>query len=217
MNKEKILQETAKYVESKLSGEGSGHDWWHVYRVWKSAINIGKQENGDLFVIELAALLHDIADWKFNDGDENAGPKEARKWLEKMSVDETTIAHVCEIIKEMSFKGAGEKNKIRTKEGMVVQDADRLDAIGAIGIARAFAYGGHVGREMYNPNIDPEKHENFEQYKSKNGPTINHFYEKLLLLKGLMNTSTAKKIAKMRHEVMKQFLDEFYKEWEGKN
>lgn len=215
MNEEAILKQTEEYIKNKLSGEGSGHDWWHIYCVWKNAIHIGKDENVNLFVVQLAALLHDISDWKFNDGDDDVGPRLAREWLEKMQVEENIISHVCEIIKEMSFKGAGVKTFMRTKEGMVVQDADRLDAIGAIGIARTFAYGGHKGREIYNPNVKPELHDSFEKYKSGTGPTINHFYEKLLLLKDLMNTKTAKKIAEERHRFMEQFLDRFYKEWEG--
>ncbi|MBA3064551.1 HD domain-containing protein, partial [Candidatus Woesearchaeota archaeon] len=188
MNQNEIIKRTADYVKSKLDGEGSGHDWWHIYRVWKTAIEIGKKESADLFVVQLAALLHDIADWKFHSGDDSVGPKLAREWLEKLDVDENIISHVCKIIKQVSFKGAGVKSKIKTKEGMVVQDADRLDALGAIGIARAFAYCGHKGREIYNPDIKPEKHESFEQYKKSKGTTINHFYEKLLLLKDLMNT-----------------------------
>ena len=217
MNEEAILKQTEEYIKNKLSGEGSGHDWWHVYRVWKNAIHIGKHENVDLFVVQLAALLHDISDWKFNDGDDNVGPKLAGEWLEKMQVEEKIVSHICEIIKEMSFKGAGVKTQMRTKEGMVVQDADRLDAIGAIGIARTFAYGGHKGREIYNPNIKPELHDSFEKYKIGTGSTINHFYEKLLLLKDLINTKTAKKIAEERHKFMEQFLDRFYKEWNGKD
>ena len=217
MNEEAILKQTEEHIKNKLSGEGSGHDWWHVYRVWKNAIHVGKHENVNLFVVQLAALLHDISDWKFNDGDDDVGPKLAREWLEKVQVEEDMISHVCEIIKEMSFKGAGVKTPMRTKEGMVVQDADRLDAIGAIGIARTFAYGGHKNREIYNPNIKPDLHDSFKKYKSGTGPTINHFYEKLLLLKDLMNTETAKKIAEERHKFMEQFLDRFYKEWEGKD
>ena len=217
MNKEEIIKKTADYVESRLDGEGSGHDWWHIYRVWKTAVNIGEKESADLFVVQLAALLHDIADWKFHSGDDSVGPKLAREWLEKLDVDENIIFNVCKIIKELSFKGAGVKSKIKTKEGMVVQDADRLDAIGAIGIARAFAYGGHKGREIYNPDIKPEKHETFEQYKNNKGPTINHFYEKLLLLKDLMNTPSAREIAEERHRFMEEYLDKFFKEWEVKD
>jgi len=217
MNEEAILKQTEEHIKNKLSGEGSGHDWWHVYRVWKNVIHIGKHENVNLFVVQLVALLHDISDWKFNDGDDDVGPKLAREWLEKVQVEEDIISHVCEIIKEMSFKGVGVKTPMRTKEGMVVQDADRLDAIGAIGIARTFAYGGHKNREIYNPNIKPDLHDSFEKYKSGTCPTINHFYEKLLLLKDLMNTETAKKIAEERHKFMEQFLDRFYKEWDGKD
>ena len=217
MNRKKIINQTAEYIKNKLSGEGSGHDWWHVYRVWKNAVHIGKHEKADLFVVELATLLHDIADWKFNEGNDDVGPQLAREWLEKLSVDENVISHVCQIIKNASFKGAGVMTRITTTEGMVVQDADRLDAIGAIGIGRTFAYGGSKGREMYNPDIKPAKHESFEQYKNNQSPTINHFYEKLLLLKELMNTATAKKIAKKRHKIMEVFLDEFFQEWEGKD
>ncbi len=217
MSEAEILKKTEEYIKNRLSGEGSGHDWWHVYRVWKNAIYIGKYEDVDLFVVQLGALLHDISDWKFNDGDDNVGPKAAREWLEKLEVEEGVISHVCKIIKEISFKGAGVKTPMSTIEGMVVQDADRLDAIGAIGIARTFAYGGHKGREIWNPNIGPELHDSFEKYRNSTGPTINHFYEKLLLLKELMNTNSAKKIAENRHKFMEQFLDRFYKEWECKD
>jgi len=192
LNKKQIIQQTAEYIRERLTGESSGHDWWHVYRVWKNAIHIGKQEQVDLFVVELAALLHDIADWKFHDGNEAIGPQLAREWLEKLSVGENVISQVCQIIQDISFKGAGVKTPMKTTEGMVVQDADRLDAIGAIGIARTFAYGGSKGREMYNPEIKPESHDSFQQYKNNQGTTINHFYEKLLLLKDLMNTDTAR-------------------------
>lgn len=216
MNKKVILKQTEEYVKDKLSGEGSGHDWWHIYRVWQNAKHIGQYEQADMFVVELAALLHDIADWKFNDGDDSVGPKLAREWLTKLQVEENIIAHVCQIIKDLSFKGAGVKSKIHTIEGMVVQDADRLDALGAIGIARAFAYGGHKNREMYNPNVKAEQHNSFEEYKNSHGTTINHFYEKLLLLKNLMNTTTAKKIAESRHAFMEEYLERFYDEWAGK-
>ncbi len=215
MNREIILQKTSEHVKSLLAGEGSGHDWWHVYRVWQNARRIAQGENADSFVIELAALLHDIADWKFS-GDDEAGPREARKWLESLGADETVIRHVCDIIRDVSFKGAGVKIPMKTKEGMIVQDADRLDAIGAIGIARTFAYGGSKGREMYNPAVKPEHHDSFESYKKNSGPTINHFYEKLLLLKSLMNTETARQLAGERHQFMEEFLTRFYSEWNGK-
>ncbi|OFY43693.1 MAG: phosphohydrolase [Bacteroidetes bacterium GWF2_40_14] len=217
MSDNQIINQTASHIKAQLSGEGSGHDWWHVYRVWKNAIHIGKQENADMFVVELAALLHDIADWKFNDGNEDIGPRLAREWLESLSVDQKVISQVCNIVRDISFKGAGVTNKIDTLEGMVVQDADRLDAIGAIGICRTFAYGGSTGREIYNPGIPPQKHNSFDEYKSNKGPTINHFYEKLLLLKDLMNTATARKIATRRHLVMENFLNQFYQEWECKD
>lgn len=216
MEKEDVIRQTADYARQTLEGEGSGHDWLHVYRVWINAVHIGKKENADMLVVELAALLHDIADWKFQGGDDSIGPKKAKEWLEKLNVEESVISHVCEIIKELSFKGTGVKSNIKTKEGMVVQDADRLDAIGAIGIARAFAYGGHKGREIYNPEIKPVMHGSFEQYKNTVGTTVNHFYEKLLLLKDLMNTEAGKKIAEERHNYMEQYLDKFFKEWDGK-
>jgi len=215
MNKDSIIKSTSDYVRETLQGEGSGHDWWHVWRVWKLAVDIGEKENADLFVVQLAALLHDIVDWKSQGGDEFAGPRAAGEWLSGLGVDQRVIDQVCEIVRDVSFKGAGVKSKMKTREGMVVQDADRLDAMGAIGIARAFAYGGHKGREIHNPQIKPEKHKTFEQYKKSRGPTINHFYEKLLLLKDLMNTQTAKKMASGRHEFMKEYLNRFFKEWEG--
>lgn len=215
MTQEEVIKNTADYVKNKLRGEGSGHDWWHVFRVWKNAINISKNEKADLFVVELAALLHDIADWKFNNGDEDIGPNMAMEWLEKNCVNENIIAHICDIIRNISFKGAGVENNIQTIEGMIVQDADRLDAIGAIGIARAFAYGGNKNREIYNPEIKPEFHKTFEEYKKNNSTSLNHFYEKLLLLKDLMNTKTGKLIAQERHGFMKNFLVEFLEEWEG--
>jgi len=215
MEKELIVIQTADFMKSELTGEGSGHDWWHVYRVWKNAVQIAKREDVDLFVVELAALLHDIADWKFNDGNEDIGPQLAREWLESLNVEENEISNVCQIIQDISFKGSGVVTNMKTQEGKIVQDADRLDAMGAIGIGRAFAYGGSKGREMYNPDLKPEKHNSFEQYKKSQSSSINHFYEKLLLLKELMNTDTAKKIAEKRHVVMLNYLDDFLQEWEG--
>ena len=215
MEKELIVIQTADFMKSELTGEGSGHDWWHVYRVWKNAVQIAKREDVDMFVVELAALLHDIADWKFNDGNEDIGPQLAREWLESLNVEENEISNVCQIIQDISFKGSGVVTNMKTQEGKIVQDADRLDAMGAIGIGRAFAYGGSKGREMYNPELMPEKHISFEQYKKSQSSSINHFYEKLLLLKELMNTETAKKIAEKRHVVMVNFLDDFFQEWEG--
>lgn len=217
MNKRKIIENTVKYAREKLRGESSGHDWWHVYRVWKMAKNIGQKEKADMFVIELAALLHDIADYKMHGGDDTVGPKLAKEWLEKQEVNEKIIAHICAIIKEASFKGAKVRTKINTLEGKVVQDADRLDAIGAIGISRTFAYGGAKNKEIYDPNIKPKMHRSFEEYKNNKSSTINHFYEKLLLLKDLMNTQSGKKIAQKRNKIMERFLKDFFNEWEGKS
>lgn len=213
-NQKKIIKKTLEFVKDNSETESS-HDFWHVYRVWKMSKRIVKKESCDEFVVELAALLHDIGDWKFNDGKEK-GDEIAREWLEKNNVNKEVIDKVCEIIVNVSFKGAKVKSKMTTKEGMIVQDADRLDAIGAIGIARAFAYGGYKKRPMYDPNIKPKLHNSFEEYKKGNSPTINHFYEKLLLLKNLMNTETARKIAQERHQFMEEFLNRFFKEWEGK-
>lgn len=213
VNPEEILARTAERVKERLSGEHTGHDWFHTERVWKSARLIGAHEHADMFVVELAALLHDVADWKFAEGDETAGPREARAWLEQLHVDEQVITHITDIISELSFKGAGVKSVMKTKEGMVVQDADRLDALGAIGIARAFAYGGYKGSELYNPDIAPTLHATFEQYKKGRGSTINHFYEKLLLLKDRMNTPTGRRMAEQRHAFMEEFLKQFYDEW----
>ncbi|MDP4202563.1 MAG: HD domain-containing protein [Bacteroidota bacterium] len=215
MNQQEIIDQTATFIKEQLSGESSGHDWWHVYRVWKSAVRIGKQEQADLFVVELAALLHDIADWKFHDGNDEVGPQRAAEWLQTLQVDTIIIAHVCKIIRDISFKGAGVATAMHSIEGKVVQDADRLDAIGAIGIARTFAYGGSKGREMYNPDVSPLLHDSFEAYKQNQSHTINHFYEKLLLLKERMNTATARQLAEQRHRVMEDYLDQFYREWEG--
>ncbi len=217
MNKKDILKKTESYLKNRLKNMDVGHDWWHTYRVRKMAIKIAREEkNVDLFVVQLAALLHDIADWKFHDGDLSLGPKLAREWLEKLEVEESVISHVCEIIENISFKGARVRSRMKTREGMVVQDADRLDGIGAIGIARTFAYGGYKAREIYNPAIKPEKHDTFEKYKNNKGTSINHFYEKLLLLKNLMNTKTGKRIAEKRHKFTVLFLKQFLREWKGK-
>lgn len=215
MTESETLSETETYVRDKLLGEGSGHDWWHIDRVRNMALRLGKKENADLFVVELASLLHDIADHKFHDGNEQIGPETARNWLQGLEVDKTVIDHVCEIIRDVSFKGSEVITPMNTIEGMVVQDADRLDALGAIGIARAFAYGGYRERELYNPNIPHEKHDTFEHYKKSTGPTINHFYEKLFLLKDRMNTESGQQLAEERHRYMEEFVDRFLSEWEG--
>lgn len=196
-----------------MQGESSGHDWWHIYRVWQTSLYIAARENVDSVVVQLAALLHDIGDWKFHAGDESVGPRLAREWLQLLSVEERVIDHVCTIIANLSFKGADVKAAPLSLEGQVVQDADRLDAIGAIGIARAFAYGGAKGREMHDPQIVPVLHTSFEQYKASRGTTINHFHEKLLLLKDRLNTSTAKALAERRHAFMLEFLEQFDAEW----
>lgn len=212
-NEKEILAKTEAFVREKLKGEGSGHDWWHIHRVRNTALAIAREEKADLFIVELAALLHDIADHKFHDGDDTIGPKVAREWLDSLSADEDTIDHISTIIKEVSFKGAGVATPMSTVEGDAVQDADRLDAIGAIGIARAFAYGGHKNRLLYDPDDDPKMHHSFEEYKSDKGATINHFYEKLLLLKERMNTEAGRNLAEQRHHFMEDFLKQFMDEW----
>ena len=216
-NKKRIINSTLRYVRKKLAHDSSGHDWWHVYRVWKIAKKIANKEGDKLnvFVIELASLLHDIADYKLHSGNEDIGPTKARKWLEKMNVSVDEINHVCKIIKDISFRGAKVKSKAKTKEGMIVQDADRIDALGALGIARAFAYGGRMGKLIYDPSIKPVMHGSFEEYKNNKSSTINHFYEKLLLLEKLMNTEYAKRIARERTMFIKKFLEEFYSESDG--
>ncbi len=212
----KIIDQIVIKVKQRLENEGSGHDWFHVERVWKMAKRIGKLEKADMFVVECAALLHDIADWKAHGGDDTVGPRVAREVLESLFVDEEVISHVCDIIANLSFKGAKVKFKMKTLEGKVVQDTDRLDAIGAVGVARAFTYGGSKSQLMYNPAVKPVLHTTKEAYVQNIGTTINHFYEKLLFLKKLMNTKAAKKIAEGRHEFMKKFLKQFFLEWEGK-
>ncbi len=213
-----VLDKTQDFVKEKLEGEGSGHDWWHIVRVVNNAKAIAKKEGGDLFVIELAALLHDIADWKFNNGDSSIGAEVTREWLSKFKVEHSKVEEVAYIVEFISFKGGTNVHAMRTLEGKVVQDADRLDAIGAIGIARAFAFGGSAGRSMYNPEISPMEYKSFESFHSSitDNTTINHFYEKLLLLKERMNTKTGKKMAENRHEFMENYLEQFYTEWEGK-
>ena len=216
MDKKQIIENISIYVKDKQSGEGSGHDWWHTKRVLDTAKYLAQEEGADLFIVKLAALLHDIADWKFAGGDDKASSKVATELLTKYGVDIESIDHVCHIVDNVSFKGEVQENKINTIEGKVVQDADRLDALGAVGIARTFAYGGSKGREIYNPEIKFQENMNFEKYKKNQGSSINHFYEKLLLLKELINTRSAKKIAEERHQFILIYLDEFYKEWDAK-
>ena len=223
MGNEDIIQQTAAYVKAELTNAEGGHDWWHIYRVWKTAKQILQTEDCDALTVELAALLHDIADSKFNGGDETIGPRKAEQFLQSINVSPDIIEQVVNIIKNMSFKSSHFEQALQlrsaqawtSKELMVVQDADRLDAIGAIGIARAFNYGGFKSRGLYDPNIKPDVNMTKEQYKNSTAPTINHFYEKLLLLKDKMNTETGKALAQNRHDFMVGYLEQFYKEWEG--
>lgn len=216
MKNSEIVKKTAEYSRKTLEGEGSGHDWWHVYRVWQMSKTIGKTEKADMLVVELAAILHDIADYKLHGGDTEIGPKTAGKWLRSLGVDEKVTEHVKQIIRDLNFKGAGVKDYMESTEGKIVMDADRLDAIGAIGIARTFAYGGFKNRPIYDPAVKPLLYKSFEEYKSNTPPTITHFYEKLLLLKDRMNTKTSWKIAVKRHKYMEDYLKRFYREWDGK-
>lgn len=210
-----LIDKTIAFVKEKLDNAEGGHDWFHIERVYKNSILIAKEEDCDIMVVKLGALLHDIADSKFYDGDETIGPKTARAFLESENVFEETINHVINIIENISFKGGNFENKFSSKELEIVQDADRLDAIGAIGIARTFNYGGFKNRALYNPSIAPNLNMSKEEYKNSDAPTLNHFYEKLLLLKDKMNTATGKKIALERHQYMENFLSQFYAEWEG--
>lgn len=216
MHNQKIVTQVYDHVQRTFAHEGSGHDWWHIYRVWKTATRIAETEGANIFVVELAALLHDIADWKFHGGDDTVGPREATRILTSLQTPPDTIRHVTKIISDLSFKGAGVPTPMQTLEGKIVQDADRLEAIGAIGIARTFAYGGHKSRAMHNPHQKPRMHTSKESYARNDSTTINHFYEKLLLLKDRMNTDTAKRLAEGRHAFMEDFLERFYLEWEGK-
>lgn len=215
MNKKEIIEKASLKIKDLYASDGAGHDWWHIYRVVNSAKKINQVENADPFIVELAAWLHDIADHKYHNGDALAGGREARKWMELESIPEEIIRKVVTIVEEISFKGAKVETPMSTLEGKIVQDADRIDAIGAIGVARTFAYGGNRNRIMYDPECKPELHTDFDTYKNSTAPTINHFYEKLLLLKGLMNTAEGKRIAEDRHQFMLSFLNEFFLEWDG--
>jgi uncharacterized protein len=215
MNTEFIIEKTVEKVKATLTDAEGGHDWWHIYRVWKTAMHIAAHEQVDKFVVSLGALLHDIADSKFHNGDETIGPRLAREWLQSLQVEEPVIAHVENIIAHISFKGGNHARAFHSKELDVVQDADRLDALGAIGIARAFNYGGFKNRALHDPSIQPNLAMSKEEYKNSKAPTINHFYEKLLLLKDRMNTETGRQLAAERHLFMENYLNQFYKEWEG--
>lgn len=215
MTDKEIIEATTDYVRTTLQNAEGGHDWWHIERVWNNANTIAKTENADHFTVSLAALLHDIADSKFNNGDEEIGPVKATNFLQSLQVNQGVITHVENIIRNISYKGGNTIQNFHSPELAIVQDADRLDALGAIGIARAFNYGGFKNREIYNPEIKPDLHMTKEIYKNSNAPTINHFYEKLLLLKDKMNTETGKKMAEKRHLFMLAYLDQFYAEWNG--
>lgn len=217
MTNSQIIEKTIAFVKSALTNAEGGHDWFHTERVFKSSLFIAKDESGaDPLIVGLGALLHDIADSKFHDGDETVGPVMARNFLNELGVDSDVIEHVVKIIENISFKGGNFKQTFSSLELDIVQDADRLDAIGAIGIARTFNYGGFKNRPLYDPEIPPKLQMSKEEYKKSAAPTINHFYEKLLLLKDRMNTKTGKRLAEKRHQFMKDFLEQFYAEWEGK-
>ena len=211
MTKQQI-NKTESFIRNLLEGEGSGHDWWHIHRVRNNALNIAEKYDVSIFIIEMAALLHDIADHKFHDGNETIGLKKAQEWLISIDVSDKIIQDILEIMSQVSFSSGQVPNSL---EGKIVQDADRLDAIGAIGIARTFAYGGYKKREIYNPEIPPIEDQTLEAYKKNTDPTINHFYDKLLKLQDLMNTKEAKVIAEKRHSYMQDFLTQFYDEWDG--
>ncbi|MGI4743901.1 MAG: HD domain-containing protein [Janthinobacterium lividum] len=216
-----IIAATAAFIEEKFKAEGSGHDWPHIRRVWQVARALAAQtaphEPIDQEVTELAALLHDIADWKFHGGDYEAGPRAARAWLLSQQVSEATVARVEQVIREVSFKGLGVETPVSSPEAAVVQDADRLDAIGAIGVGRAFAYGGHKGRPLHDPATPPVSHADFEQYKQSTAPTLNHFYEKLLHLKDRLHTPAARQLAEQRHRFMEEFVAQFLREWDSED
>nr|WP_298793147.1 HD domain-containing protein [uncultured Allomuricauda sp.] len=214
MTEKHLVTETINFVKETLKGAEGGHDWFHIQRVFNNARQIAQNEEVNILVVELAALLHDIADPKFHNGDESLGPQTAKKFLLEQNVASDITEHIVNIIKYMSFKNSLEKGeKFVSKELHIVQDADRLDAIGAIGIARTFNYGGYKNRELYNPEVPPNLNMSKEEYKNSNAPTINHFYEKLLLLKDKMNTQTGRDLAEERHQFMLDYLKQFYKEW----
>lgn len=217
MKESNTLIKTVHYVKKTLSGAEGGHDWFHIERVWKNAKLIASGEECDLEVVELAALLHDIADSKFHGGDEEIGPKKAREYLSNTRIETQKVNHIVAIIENVSFKGGHNARNHSSIELDIVQDADRLDAIGAIGIARTFNYGGFKNRAIYDPSIAPNLNMTKEEYKKSTAPTINHFYEKLLLLKDLMNTESGKRIAEVRHQYMEGFLNQFYNEWNGQS
>lgn len=210
-----LVDRVAERIQARFSEESSGHDWHHINRVWRLARHIAEKEGANQEVAALGALVHDIADWKFHGGDDTVGPREAGRLLAEEGASEEVIEQVVDIVATVSFKGAGVQTGMRTLEGQCVQDADRLDAIGAIGIARCFAYGGHAGRLMYDPDVPPVMHGTAEEYKSSKGHSLNHFYEKLFLLKERMNTATGRALAEERHQFMEGFVRRFLEEWGG--
>jgi uncharacterized protein len=214
MTNNQIIQKTEQFVKTQLANAEGGHDWWHIYRVWNLSKHIAEKEKVDSLVIDLGALLHDIADAKFHGGNEEVGPQLSREFLESLEIDEDTIEHIDKIIRNISFKNSKEQ-EFRSPELDIIQDADRLDAIGAIGIARAFNFGGFKNRPLYDPDIEPNLNLSKSEYKKSLSPTVNHFYEKLFLLKDMMNTKTGSEMAEERHQFMQQFLDRFYKEWKA--
>lgn len=218
MNDAEIVEKTIAHVRNELKNAEGGHDWFHIQRVFQNTLLIARDEETDLLVVSLAALLHDIADPKFHDGNEEIGPEKASAFMKELGISKAKRNHVVKIIRHMSYKNSLDKKKKRfnSRELQVVRDADRLDAMGAIGIARAFNYGGFAGRKLYDPEIAPNPNMDKAAYKKNTGPTINHFYEKLLLLKDLMQTKTGRKLAEGRHQYMLDYLQEFYNEWNGK-
>ena len=212
-----IIQITIEYVKTALKNSEGGHDWFHIERVWKNTMLIAKEEDCDMELVQLAALLHDIADSKFHGGDEEIGPKTAANWLRSQNYPQDRIDRIASIIRAISYKGGANEHEDHSIEFHIVQDADRLDAIGAIGIARTFNYGGFKNRAIYDPSIPPNLNMTKEEYKKSTAPTINHFYEKLLLLKDVMNTESGKRIAEQRHHYMEGFLNQFYSEWNGQS
>ncbi|WP_319589301.1 HD domain-containing protein [uncultured Draconibacterium sp.] len=213
IQQKELVLATESFIRQHFAADSSGHDWWHIHRVRNMAVHLGKKEGGDLFLIEMAALLHDLDDWKLGNGENTSKTK---SWLKQISINKKDADKIKQIIEQVSFKGAGVVTKADSLEAQIVQDADRLDAIGAIGIARTFAYGGNKGRLLHHPDIEPQLHNSFEEYKKTTAPTINHFYEKLLLLKDRMNTKAAMKIAEERHRFMEDFLAQFFLEWDCK-
>ncbi len=210
-----LLARTEAFVRERMHGDGTGHDWWHVHRVRAMALRLAREEGADPYVVELAALLHDVWDHKLHGGDDSVAPREIRGWLQGLHADEATISHVCEIVAGVSFKGAGVPTPMRTPEGAVVQDADRLDAMGAVGVARAFAFGGSRGRPLHDPETAPELHATFAAYRDGAGGTTAHFHEKLFLLRDRMNTAAARRLADERHRFMEEYLRRFHDEWNG--